>query len=149
MKKTLYVHRPLINSDDFVSWARTNGFQNILHRDNFHVTVAFSKVPVEWNKFQPQDNKITILGGKRNILPLGNEGAIVLKFESNLLQKRWQDFISEGCSWDYETYQPHVTISYNDSSVDYRNVIPYDEKLIFGPEVFKEVDLNWKPRVKK
>lgn len=146
MKKTLYVNRPLLNVDEFVSWAKNAGFKNTLKEKDFHATIAFSKKAVNWDVFHPQNNKITISGGKRTVSPLGDEGAVVLKFESTELYKRWKEFLTGGCSWDYDSYQPHVSITYDGSSIDLKKIEPYNGKLIFGPEVFKEVDLNWKSK---
>lgn len=74
---------------------------------------------------------------------LGDEGAVVLRFSSNSLRQRWQEFRDGGASWDYDEYLPHVTISYNAGHIDVTEIAPYEGVLIFGPERFAAVDDDW------
>ena len=146
--KTLYVSRPLINGTDLVKWAKSVGFDKTLQPQDMHVTIAFSRKPVDWGLLAPETNNMRNSSSTRRITPLGDKGAIVLKFESNILQNRWAEFIESGCSWDYPSYQPHVSITYDgDKNRDYG--IPYDGKLVFGPEKFTEVVEDWDKKVKE
>lgn len=149
MIETLYVNRPLENGEQFYKWAKSQRFTHILDPKDFHVTIAYSKKKVDWSKLVPQKNNINIKGGERVIKPLGNEGAVVLKFESNILTKRWKQIIDAGGSWDWESYQPHITISYNGSKLDLNKVEIYDQPIILGPEEFKKLDENWEEKLKK
>ena len=149
MKKTLYVHRKLINGKEFVRWAKRQGFKNILDADDLHVTIAFSKKQIDWTNLTPKKNTLKLMGGTRSVIPLGNEGAVVLKFTSNKLQEGWQYYIDHGASWDWDSYKPHVSITYDGTEVDLKKVKPFTGDMIFGPEIMKEVDLEWKGKVKK
>lgn len=150
-KKTLYVHRPLLNGKDIVKWAKEQGFEKTLEPEDMHVTITFSKSPVDWSKFTPNTGTLhkPSLGKDTSVVPLGDEGAVVLKFSSNVLAHRHKEFLAGGCSHDWPEYQSHVTISYNGKGVDLKNIKPYRGKLSFGPEVFKEIDLDWKNKVKE
>ena len=145
--KTLYVHRSLINAEHFIKWAKDQGFEKTLDPEDLHVTIAFSKKEVDWSKWEPKNNNITVTGWERKVGPLGDEGAVVLHFESPSLQDRWKEFKDGGCSWDWDGYKPHVSITYKGNDIDLSKVNPYNGPLIFGPEEFKEVDLNWKDKV--
>lgn len=145
--KTLYVHRPLLNAKELLKWAESQGFEKILDPSDMHVTIAFSKDEVNWNQFKPRESKITIKLNSSTTKQLG-EDAIVVAFDSDLLQKRWKEFRDGGCSWDWPSYQPHVSITYHGSNLNLKNVKPYTGTLVFGPEIFKEVDLDWKEKVK-
>lgn len=149
MKKTLYVHRKLINGKEFVRWAKRQGFKNILDADDLHVTIAFSKKQIDWTNLTPKKNTLKLMGGTRSVIPLGNEGAVVLKFASNKLQEGWQYYIDHGASWDWDSYKPHVSITYDGTDVDLKKVKPFTGDMFFGPEIMKEVDLEWKSKVKK
>lgn len=151
MKKTLYVHRKLLNGDEFIDWAKSQGFKNTLEPNDLHATIAFSRKELDWDDLTPEHflNKVRIKGGKRTVRPLGNEGAVVLKFESPMLTKEWNYYISNGASWDWESYQPHVSITYDGADVNLKDVEPYKGELVFGPHVMKELDLNWKDKLKK
>jgi hypothetical protein len=134
---TLYVQRELINGDEFVEWARSVGFKDTLAPDKLHVTIAYSSVPVLWSKFKPDTSRVKINGGHRTLKAFGEEGkSIVLAFESNYLQGRWQHYIDGGCSYDFPKYIPHVSITYDGlpKGVKLDAIVPYDGQLRFGPE---------------
>jgi hypothetical protein len=136
-KKTLYIKRTLQNVDDLTAWAKANGFKNL---DDMHVTVAFSRTPIDWDKIGASRETITVSSGKRFIEQLGDEGAVVLRFESSQLQQRWKQICDAGASWDYPSYKPHVTISYDGSGLDLKIIQPYQGVLKFGPEELSEIE---------
>jgi hypothetical protein len=141
--KTLYVRRQLLNGKAVTDWAKAQGFPTTLF--DLHVTIAFSKEPVDWKKFTPAQDNLEIKGGERSVEALGENGdAAVLSFESADLTKRWNEFIDGGASWDWPSYQPHVTISFKADGVDLASIEPYDGTLVFGPEEFAEVNEDWK-----
>ena len=142
--RTLYVSRPLINSDDLRSWAASQGFASTV--DDMHVTIAFSKQPVDWQKFAPQRDRLMIRGGERRVEALGDKGAVVLRFAARRLQRRWQEFCDGGASWDFPSYQAHVTVTYQGQH-DLKTIEPYQGDLIFGPEKFAVVDEDWNDKV--
>lgn len=146
--KTLYINRQLLNTDVFLAWAVEQGFDKSLKADDLHVTIAFSKQPVDWDEIEPLTDELRVDNGKREIKPLGDEGAVILAFESAALTNRWNSLKGLGATWDYPEYQPHVTISYKSGSgsVDLSKIKPYDGPLIFGPERFAEVNLNWEDK---
>lgn len=145
--KTLYVSRPVLNGEEFIDWAKSQGFTKTLSSEDFHVTVAFSRTAVDWDSITPKKNTITFQGGVRTVQPLGAEGAVVLKFKGGTLQGRWREFRDIGASWDYESYQPHVSITYDGTGVDLAGVEPFVDNLVLGPEKFEELDLDWSKNV--
>lgn len=147
-RRTLFVDRPLLNSDVIKAWAAEQGFDSTLD-DEMHVTVAFSKQPVAWDRFSPQRNRLTVRGGERVVQQLGDKGAVVLMFPSKTLQGRWQEFCDGGASWDWDSYQPHITISYNGKELDLDGIKPYRGDLVFGPERFHPVDDDWNDKIQE
>lgn len=149
--KTLYVSRKLKNGEHIKEWWGRKQDSPSLQKEDMHVTIAFSKDEVDWGEFEQQDNELKIK--VRNLKPvkLGSDGAVVLKFPSDVLQKRWKEFREAGASWDYDSYQPHVTVtySYEGSDEDLEKMNGFSGTLIFGPEIFKEVDLSWKNKIKE
>ena len=144
--RTLYVSRKLINGAEFLAWAKGQGFTTTLAADDLHVTIAYSRQPIDWMKvgeswsFGGKNGNLTVNpGGARLVEPLGSEGAVVLLFNSSDLAWRHMAIKEAGASWDHEGYQPHVTITYEPGDVDLSKVEPYRGKLVFGPEVFEEV----------
>jgi len=138
--KPLYASRSVTNADDIIAWATSQGFKTTLPADDMHVTVAYSSQPVDGTKAGTTTPAVSITGGKRSVEPLGDEGAIVLKFTSDELQARWKQYRDAGASWDYEGYTPHVTLTYDGKGVDLSKVKPYEGPIQLGAE--KQEALN-------
>lgn len=148
-KRPLYVHRRVTNPEPFIEWARSQGFKQTLSADDLHVTQVYSKKPIDWHSAGDSFDRIRVDGGDRVVQPLGDKGAVVLKIQNADLSRRWQQFKDAGASWDYDGYQPHVTISYHGGDVDLSKVEPYSGVIELGPEVFEPLDDNWEKKVKE
>lgn len=138
--KPLYASRPVTNAADIIAWAKSQGFKQTLPADDMHVTVAYSSQPLDGSKAGKSTPSVSIEGGKRTVEPLGDGGAIVLKFSSDEMQQRWKQYREAGASWDYEGYTPHVTLTYDAEGLDLSKVTPYDGPINLGPE--KQEALN-------
>lgn len=136
----LYASRTVTNAADIIAWAQSQGFGSTLKLEDLHVTIAYSTKPVDGAKVEATSEKLMAFGGKRSVEPLGDQGAVVLKFSSKDLQGRWQQYRDAGASWDYESYQPHITITYDGTGVDLSKVTPYKGPIKLGPE--KQEPLN-------
>jgi uncharacterized protein len=143
----LYVNRKLLNSDDIVSWAKEQNIEKLSDPNKFHVTIAYSKNPINWEDIKLEKNNLTIENDARKLEFFG-EGALVLRFFSKELQNRWQELKDLGASWEYPTYKPHITLIY-DSEIDINDIEPYKGSLIFGPENIREIDENWADKTKE
>lgn len=144
--RPLYVQRKVTNGAEILAWAKAQGFETTVPADDLHVTIAYSRQALDWMKIggdwgSRQDGGMTVApGGARLVEPLGGEGAVVLLFNSSELAWRHMQIREAGASWDYEEYQPHVTITYAAGDLDLSKVEPYRGKIEFGPEIFE--DLN-------
>lgn len=146
--RTLYISRRLENAEEFISWAKAQGFDTTLQPGDLHVTIAYSKKPVEWPGESDHEDPLTVAASKNRIVtPLGDGGAVVLRFDSEGLKHRWQQIRDMGASWDWDGYQPHVTISWDAADVDLSKVEPFAGELVFGPERFAEINEDWKATV--
>ncbi|BEV00086.1 DUF1073 domain-containing protein [Novosphingobium olei] len=148
--RTLYVQRKLLNAGELIDWAKAQGFETTAPADQLHVTVAYSRQPVDWMKVGQdwhgdETGKLTVpAGGARLVEPLGDKRAVVLLFSSSALSWRHEAIKEAGASFDFEQYQPHVTITYNaPEGLDLASVEPYRGKLEFGPEIFEEINEGW------
>lgn len=164
--KTLYVYRSIENAADIIEWAKGQGFTSTLLPADMHVTIAFSKIPLNWARLgddytaddpNPSADRRDcmapcavswsdggakqrrIAGGVREVKALGDKGAIVLAFQSPSLTERWCQFLRIGASWDYAGYAPHVTISYK-GGVDPKAVKPYSGEIVLGEECWEEIE---------
>jgi phage-related protein (TIGR01555 family) len=151
--RSLYVKRDLLNGAEFIAWAKSQGFGDLVPADSLHVTIINSRSPVDWMKagseWSENENGELVVrpGGARIVETLGSDGAPVLMFSSSVLSWRNEALQREtGARDKFPNYQPHVTISYAPLvGVDLSNVEPFRGELRFGPEIFEEVVENWRP----
>lgn len=137
-KRTLYANRPLLNGAELQKWAAAQGFRSALPVDELHVTIAYSKDKLAWPA--KKGGKLVITGGRRSIEKFGD--AVVLRFASGKLHDRWKALCDAGASYDFPSYKPHVTITYEAKGVDLDKVEPFRGPLRFGPEEFAEIVKN-------
>ncbi len=152
--RTLYVSRKVLNAGAIIDWAKAQGFETTLPAEDLHVTVAYSKTPVDWMAVaqawtnKPNGNLTSSAGGPRMVERFG-EGAIVLLFNNTELTWRHQDILDAGASWDWPDYQPHITFTYQPGSVDLDQVEPYRGVIELGPEIFEEVEAGWADNIRE
>lgn len=155
--RPLYVHRKLLNSADLIAWAKAQGIATTIDGSDMHVTIAFSRQPIDWLKVEANDwneekdgSLVINPGGPRLVERLGKDGeALVLLFGSSRLAWRHEQIRNAGASWDWPEYQPHVTISYNAPEIDVETIEPYRGVLRFGPEIFEGIDEDWRAKIEE
>lgn len=155
LAEPLYVSRPVLNADDLVEWAKSQGLSSMLLPDDLHVTVCYSKEPLVWDdvpeteetvrvpaldEFKPGTEpvrKIEMFGKEHNVL--------VIQLESDDLHSRWQQFCDAGASYDFPEYKPHISITYKGGGLGeaVKTLEPYRGEIILGPERFKPIDKTW------
>jgi hypothetical protein len=150
----LYVYRSVVNAAAIIAWAKKAGFETALTPDDMHVTIAYSKAPVDWMAMgeswtcDPKGQVTVRPGGPRQLANFGPEGqASVLLFACNDLTWRHAQIIDGGASWDWDGYSPHITISYSSAEPgqprDLSGIEPYQGEIVLGPEVFEPLTEGW------
>ena len=141
--RSLYVYRKIKNAKEIYEWAKSQGFTDILDPSDMHVTICYSRQPIDWmSVHEDWTGDIEINGGARLLDKFGDNGeAKVLLFKSEGVEWRHSVFIEAGASYDFSEYQPHITISYGDMPDD---AVPYTGRILLGPEVFEEVNDDWR-----
>lgn len=151
--KTLYVERKLLNADEVIRWAKSQGLETTLAPGDMHVTVAYSRTPVDWfavgtDWAGDENGKLRVKpGGARTVERLGDGDAVALLFASDDLKWRHDRIIEAGATWDWPDYRPHVTLSWNAEGVDVSTIVPYAGPLVFGPELFSQVSEDWQQSI--
>jgi len=142
-KKTLYVHRPLINADKVIEWAKSKGCKTCLKPESMHVTLLYSKTPMIWP--QPNMDIVRVYDFVSSVQQFDG-GALVLHFHWLPFNGRHIQLIAAGGTSDYPDYKSHITLTYEGEGLDPKSFGQYEGDLLFGPEVFKEIDLEkkWK-----
>lgn len=149
--RALYVRRDVLNANEIRAWAREQGIEPLLSADDMHVTIAFSRMPVDWMEIGESFQSELELseGGPRMVERLGKDGsAVVLLFASSELSWRHQEARRAGASWDWPEYQPHITLSHSYTG-DISGIEPYEGRILLGPEVFEELDPDWRAKVEE
>ena len=137
--------RKVINGAEIIAWAKSQGFEFTVPAADLHVTVAYSRNPVDWMKVGESwsgDGKgqLKIAPGGARLIDKFGEGAVVLLFNSSELAWRHVSIVEAGASWDWPDYQPHITFTYEPGTVDIDKVEPYRGVIELGPEIFEELD---------
>jgi len=142
--RTLFVSRPLENAEDLLAWADEQGIPGLVPADQMHVTIAYSRVAVDWFTIGGSEDEMLVVpsGGPRELACLGpRQDTCVLRFNCDDLEERWEDILEDsGASWDWGCYKPHVTLSTSiPGDLDVSAITPYQGPLVFGPERFEEL----------
>lgn len=150
--RSLYVHRPVVNAQAIIDWAKRNGFKKTIKAADLHVTIMYTTNMVDWTKMgdeswgQNEKGQVIIPpGGMRMVEQFGD--ATVLLFNSNVLTWRNCALRDRGCEWKWDEYQPHITITWAGPRDDLDEIEAYQGEIILGPEKFEEVEDDWKEKV--
>ena len=152
--RSLYVSRAVLNAGEIIAWAKSQGFDTTLPADDMHVTVAYSREPLDWMKVGESwsgngKGQLSVAPGGARLIDKFGEGAVALLFNSSELAWRHVSIIEAGASWDWPEYQPHITFTYEPGSVDLSKVEPYRGAIELGPEIFEEVVESWQDNLKE
>lgn len=145
--KSLYVSRKVLNAQEILNWAADQGFETTLEADDLHVTVMYSRTAIDWMKagqdYWNEDGTLIIPPGGPRVVSQFDGGAIVVEFSSASLAYRHMQLRRIGAESSYDEYSPHITIAYS-TEMDISKIEPYRGKIKLGPEIFAEVNEDWK-----
>lgn len=146
--RTLYIQRKVKNAAAIIAWAKLQGFDTTLAANDLHVTIAYSRTPVDWMKVGESWSPELKIGadGPRLMEQFGE--ATVLLFTANELRWRNEAVTAAGGSWEHPEYQPHITISYGFKG-ELSKVEPFQGPIVLGPELFSEVKEDWAEGLKE
>lgn len=145
VEKGTYVSRKVRNPEILYNFFKDQGV-NVVPMNELHCTIAYSRKEF----LLDVDSKDIIIKPeqlKSKLEPLGDDGAIVLKFESKEMIERFNHCIKKGATYDYPKYQPHISISYNGKDLDLNKIKVPNFDIILCDEKSEELDLNWKAKV--
>ncbi len=146
---TLYVSRRVTNAAAILKHYADQGVKGLLAASDMHVTVTYSRNPVNWMEMgESWNSDITVpAGGARISEAFGPEkDTLVLSFVSSDLTWRHEAMVEKGATWDWPDYQPHVSISY-DFDGDAESIDPWRGEITLGPEIFEQLDEDWRSGV--
>lgn len=139
--KTLYVSRKVKNSAAIIKWAQGQGIPGMLPGAELHVTIVYSRTPIDWMKTgESWNSEVKLPAGGARLVELFGEGSIVLSFVSGEISYRHRNILEAGASHDWPDFQPHITIGYSpDPHFDVDSIEPYQGEIVLGPERYEEL----------
>lgn len=151
--RTLYMRRDVVNAAEIIKHYRNQGVKGVYKPESMHVTIIYSKESVDWMKFgEPWQSEITIKeGGPRLHEMFGDlNDVLVLQFACSELHWRHKEALRLGASFDFDEYQPHISISLKAGDVDLKTLKPWTGEIVLGPEIYEELDVDpdWRKKVK-
>jgi hypothetical protein len=145
--RTLYISRPVLNWREIAKFYKDAGVQNVMGAD-MHVTVCYSKTPVDWLKVgedswgNDEKGNLTVKPGGPRVMEQFNKYLVLAFANSELSWRRCSILDRTGGSWDYEDYTPHVSISKDAGAVDVLSMKAWTGAIMLGPEVFEEIKVE-------
>lgn len=150
--RSLYVSRAVLNGEEILAHYRDQGMVHLMPADQLHVTVLYSRQPVDWATMPPmygtasESPELTVpSSGQRVHDSFG--GAQVLRFRDHVIEWRHEDLVMFGASHDFPEYSPHVTLSYAEDNPDIESVLPWTGPIVLGPEQWEEIDEDWRESI--
>lgn len=126
----LYVCRELQNEAEIRAFYQKRGLELDPH---LHVTIVYSDRALPWT----EDRTLHLVFPRQylGIARLGPKGAIILRFRDAELERRWAAARAAGATWDYDSYNPHLTLCYDpDGRIDETTLPTPLSPLVLGPE---------------
>jgi phage-related protein (TIGR01555 family) len=150
--RSLYIRRDVLNGDEILRHYKKQGLENLRAASDLHVTIMYSREPVDWMKVGSDDwggdqkgNLMIKPGGPRLMEQLGGDKVVCLLFVNYDLVYRHRRCLDAGCSYDYADYQPHITIADAPVNSDIvRQLDPWQGAIELGPEIFQEINEDWR-----
>lgn len=127
-----------LSEDLLASWASSYGL-SLPHQP--HVTVAYSRAPVDARRLPQITAGMVIPPGGRSLEQFGDD--VVLCVQCPDLDKVWQAYRDAGASWDYPSYRPHITIARWQKLESLKDVPAFDEPITLGPEWRDTLKEHW------
>lgn len=144
--RPLYVRRDVLNAAEIIAWAKSIGLETTLPAEEMHVTICYSKTPVDWmaagGTWNDNDKGEVIIspGGPRAVVQF-DKGAVVLEFASWDLQFAHDRFKAHGATYSFQEYRPHITLTYSaPEGFDPAKAEGYAGRIKLGPEIFEAID---------
>lgn len=139
-RKPLYLRRDLLNAPAIERWARQAGFTAVVPASQLHVTICYSRAPVNWAALEPlATDSLTLPPGTAYAVAQYRGGVVVLELRSDSLARRHEETDAAGAVWDWPGYIPHITVASSAGSVEVHHVQVYGGPVVLGPEVAREI----------
>jgi len=131
----IHIERPVMGQarDVLASIARDLG---LAAEVDLHVTISHCRSPVDWRdpEFLRREDRVEVSSDSLAIDRFGD--CIVLLLDAPILAARHADLAEAGATWDFPTYNPHITIAKDPmGKVTRLPAVPaFSGPILLGPE---------------
>lgn len=143
----LYVHRPVIDDGGLLFWAASKGIGDLLSPRDLHVTITYSKAPVDVGDVKGVAREDLLVATAWP--PVRIRSSLALPLQSHELMAEHERYIDAGASYDYaDTYVPHLSLKYDPGPEDLAALSagdPFAGKLRLGPQERAPLTPGWEP----
>lgn len=134
----LYVSRDVVDDGGLRKWATDNGLTGVLPMNEMHLTVTYSRDPVDVADAPARDTgRSARATGELAMLGSDND-TLVMKLGKAGLQQDHNRYRKAGASHDYgDSYTPHITLKYDTTDADLemlRAAPKFTGQIKLGPE---------------
>lgn len=138
----LFVERKVINFDEIHDWFTRQSIDGLIKPSEYHITVAYSRKDVNLQNLEFDTSTLLIPGNQFNGLEIFGDYLVQLVLTDVRLFSRFNYFKQNGCSWDYPSYCPHISIAEH-TKTDLNEIEPYQGNIIPGPEIWEELNTDF------
>lgn len=135
-KKPLYVHRPVIDGDGLLDWARAAGIETPLDRTELHVTIIYSKAPVEFELVDPDPGEVIVELHDARAFRI--RSSLALPLDHSAIRESHARLLALGATHDYsDAFHPHVSLAYHPTDEEVRRAEGahgFTGRVMLGPE---------------
>jgi hypothetical protein len=123
---------------------------NPIKSEHFHSTLIYSRVQIPKDKqhnidstelqdWQFELNSLALFSDDRGV-----NNVLVLKLNASRLVDLHITLINSGATHDFETFEPHITLSYDvPTSFDWKNILVPHFNIVPAQITFEPLDVNW------
>ena len=131
--------------DKLVKYMKAAGIPSPSSKDDLHTTLLYSRT--ECPDYEPDVN-CQYIGTPSGFEKFGDDkNTLVLAFDCPELAKRHSQLRKEhGATWDYPSYIPHITLSYDAADVDISklpDISDFIDKVVCSSEYKEDLNLDW------
>lgn len=129
----------------FVDYIKQNKIPNSVAKTKLHATVLYSRVPVEcegkvpvdWTGTFQQFDSFKETAGDSN-----STNCLVVKFVCPEINKQHEECRSKGGTHDFDSFDPHITLSYDIGTLDFSSLPAIDFPIVFKELYSEPLDLS-------
>lgn len=123
------------------AFASELGIKNLIPAAKFHTTIVYSKAPIYWRAehnigHTARAKRWEVWSDHKTGKPV-----LVLHVESDYLRTRFKLAMDRGASYDFPTYNPHISFSYDaGEGFDESNLPLPDFNIVLDKEIAEPLD---------